>query len=134
MSKADDFIAAARGFLGTKWKHQGRSEQAMDCVGLVALSARAIGIEAPLTANYGRLQDYMQARRVMEEFCDRVGRGEPGDIVLYKNSQSLHMAIVTAVDESGRPTRVIHSLGPGSRVAESGLQFPALMLWRPKWP
>jgi cell wall-associated NlpC family hydrolase len=127
------FVSAARGFLGVPWVHQGRSEKGMDCVGLVVLSARAAGIEAPLTANYGRLQDYRQARRYLEQFCDRVGSAEVGDIVLFKNSQSLHMAIATEV-QNGQPVRVIQALGHKSKVVDTALQFEPLMLWRLRWP
>lgn len=130
---AEAFITAARGFLGVPWVHQGRTERGMDCVGLIVLSMRAIGIDAPLTADYGRMQDYRQARRYLEEFCDRAGQAIPGDIVLFKTTQTLHMAIVSEV-EDGRPQRVIQALGPKSKVVDTGLQFPPLMLWRPRWP
>jgi cell wall-associated NlpC family hydrolase len=130
---AEDFLAAARGFLGVPWMHQGRTDKGMDCVGLIVLSARAAGIDAPLTADYGRMQDYRQARRYLEQFCDRVGSPEIGDIVLFKTSQTLHMAIVSEVDGL-RPTRVIQALGPKSNVVDTALQFSPLMLWRPKWP
>jgi cell wall-associated NlpC family hydrolase len=130
---AEAFVAAARGFLGVPWVHQGRSERGMDCVGLIVLSMRACGVDVPLTADYGRMQDYRQARRYLEEFCDRVGSAEVGDIVLFKTTQTLHMAIVSEV-EDGRPARVIQALGAKSNVVDTGLQFPPLMLWRPKWP
>ncbi|MBA1141762.1 NlpC/P60 family protein [Mesorhizobium neociceri] len=130
---AAEFVAAARGFLDVSWVHQGRTERGVDCVGLIVLAMRATGIDAPLAADYGRLQDYRQARRYLEQFCDRVGAPEIGDIVLFKTTQTLHMAIVTEVDEL-RPKRVIQALGPGSKVVEIGLHFPPLMLWRPKWP
>ena len=129
---AEAFVAAARSLLGVPWVHQGRTERGVDCVGLVVLSLRAVGIEAPLAADYGRLQDYRQARRYLEDFCERVGAPEAGDIVLFKTTQTLHMAIVTATSE-GRPTRVLQAFGPGSKVVDTGLQFPPLMLWRPKW-
>lgn len=129
---ADAFVAAARGFLGVPWVHQGRTTRGVDCVGLIVLSARAAGLDAPMTADYGRMQDYRQARRYLEEFCTRVGQAEPGDIVLFKTSMTLHMAIVSEVVD-GRPERVIQALGPGSAVVDTGLQFPPLMLWRPKW-
>lgn len=135
MSAAEVFVAAARGFLGAPWVHQGRSEKGMDCVGLIVLSARAAGLDAPVTADYGRMQDYRQARRYLEEFCDRVGQPEIGDIVLFKTSQTLHMAIVSEVEADGlRPKRVIQALGPKSNVVDTALHFPPLMLWRPKWP
>jgi len=130
---AEAFLAAARGYLGVPWVHQGRTERGMDCVGLIVLSMRAAGLDPPMTADYGRMQDYRQARRYLEEFCDRVGSPEIGDIVLFKTTQTLHMAIVSEV-EDGRPARVIQALGPKSKVVDTGLQFPPLMLWRPKWP
>lgn len=131
---ADAFLAAARGYLGAPWVHQGRSAGGMDCVGLVVLAMRDVGIDnAPMRADYGRMQDYRQARRYLEEFFDRVGSAEIGDVVLFKTSQTLHIAVVSEV-EDGRPMRVIQSLGPGSKVVDTGLQFPPLMLWRLKWP
>ncbi len=130
---SEAFVSAARGYLGVPWKHQGRTDKGMDCVGLVVLALRAIGVDAPLAATYGRMQDYRQARRYLEEFCERVGQAEVGDVVLFMNSQSLHMAIVSEVDE-GRPARVIQALGPKSKVVDTGLQFQPLMLWRPRWP
>lgn len=130
---AEAFIAAARGYLGVPWRHQGRTDKGMDCVGLVVLALRAIGVDAPLTATYGRMQDYRQARRYLEEYCDRVGQAKIGDIVLFKNEQSLHMAIVSEV-KGDAPARVIQALGYGSKVVDTGLQFTPLMLWRPKWP
>lgn len=130
---AEAFVAAARGFLGVPWMHQGRTERGVDCIGLVVLSARAVGLDAPLDANYGRMQDYRQARRYLDQFCDRVGTAEVGDIVLFKTSQTLHTAIVSEVDGNGYPARVIQALGPKSNVVDTGLQFPPLQLWRIRW-
>jgi cell wall-associated NlpC family hydrolase len=130
---ADAFLAAARGYLDVPWVHQGRTERGMDCVGLIVLAARAAGLDVPLTADYGRMQDFMQARRYLEDFCDRVGSPEIGDIVLFKTTQTLHMAIVSEVDGL-QAKRVIQALGPKSKVVDTALQFPPLMLWRPRWP
>lgn len=130
---AQAFIKAARGFIGAPWVHQGRTEKGMDCVGLVVLAGRAVGIEAPLEATYGRMQDYRQARRYLEQFCERVGSAAPGDIVMFKTTQALHMAIVSEV-QGDHPVRVIQAFGPKSRVIETALQFSPSMLWRPLWP
>jgi len=130
---AQAFIKAARGFLGAPWVHQGRTEKGMDCVGLVVLAARAVGMDAPLEATYGRMQDYRQARRYLGQFCERVGSAVPGDIVIFQNSQSLHMAIVSET-QSDHPVRVIQAFGPKSKVVETSLQFSPMMLWRPNWP
>ncbi|TGP28196.1 peptidoglycan endopeptidase [Mesorhizobium sp. M2D.F.Ca.ET.232.01.1.1] len=131
--RAEAFVAAARGFIGVPWVHQGRSERGVDCVGLIVLSARAIGIDAPMKADYGRFQYYPQAREYLEQFCDRVGSPELGDIVLYKTTQSLHMAIVSEVEDGGI-ARVIQALGHKSSVVDTALQFTPLQLWRLRWP
>ncbi|TGT76705.1 MULTISPECIES: NlpC/P60 family protein [unclassified Mesorhizobium] len=130
---AEAFVAAARGFIGAPWVHQGRSDKGMDCVGLIVLAARSVGIDAPLKADYGRFQYYPQAREYLEQFCDRVGSPELGDIVLFKTTQSLHMAIVSEVTD-GRIARVIQALGHKSNVVDTALQFPPLQLWRLRWP
>lgn len=130
---AEAFVTAARGFIGVPWAHQGRSDRGMDCVGLVVLAARAVGIDAPLKADYGRFQYYQQVREYLQQFCERVGSPEVGDIVLYKTTQSLHMAIVSEVAD-GRIALVVQAFGHKSSVVETGLQFSPLQLWRVRWP
>lgn len=131
---AEAFVAAARGFIGVPWVHQGRSERGIDCVGLIVLAARAVGIDAPMRADYGRFQYYPQAREYLEQFCDRVGSPDLGDIVLFKTTQSLHMAIVSEIAADGSIARVIQALGHKSNVVDTALQFPPLQLWRLRWP
>ena len=38
-----DIITAARSFIGTPWKHQGRTRNGIDCVGLIICVARETG-------------------------------------------------------------------------------------------
>lgn len=54
MPSSAEFIDAARGYIGTRWMHQGRSARGIDCVGLVLLSAAQIGIEIPDMQGYRR--------------------------------------------------------------------------------
>lgn len=42
-------IAAARTFLGTKWKYAGNDERGMDCSGLICTSYKAAGVTVPRT-------------------------------------------------------------------------------------
>jgi len=43
-----DIVAAARGFVDTKWGHRGRTPGvALDCAGVLVCAARAVGIVAP---------------------------------------------------------------------------------------
>lgn len=127
------FVEAARGFLGVPWVHQGRTERGMDCVGLVVLAMRRCGVNAPLDATYGRMQDYLQARRYLDQFCVRVGQATVGDIILFKTKSTLHMAIVSQIDND-KPSRVIQALGYGSKVVDTGLSFIPMQLWRIRWP
>ena len=47
-------VAQARTWLGTPWRHQGRSPRGVDCAGLVVLVARALGLADHDVAGYGR--------------------------------------------------------------------------------
>ena len=48
-------VAQARAWLGTPWRHQGRSPRGVDCAGLVVLVARALGLADHDVAGYSRL-------------------------------------------------------------------------------
>jgi hypothetical protein len=66
---AEAFLAAARGSSshGVPWMHQGPHGQGHGLRRpMIVLSMRACGVDVPLTADYGRLQDYRQARRYLE--------------------------------------------------------------------
>lgn len=58
-----EYVIKARGYIGTKFHHQGRSPHGMDCIGLVVLPARDLGIEL---ADWFRYSRYPQ-RDVMLE-------------------------------------------------------------------
>lgn len=47
-------VDAARTYLGTRWKHMGRSRLGIDCVGLVILAARDLGYDMPDVDEYTR--------------------------------------------------------------------------------
>lgn len=66
------FIQAARSYLGTPWRHQGRSRRGIDCGGLVALAMRDIGHPGQDIAGYGRV-----AYHGSLEACLRDNFGEP---------------------------------------------------------
>ena len=113
--------------------HQGRQRDAVDCVGLVVLAARDCGLDVPLEAQYGRFQNYQRAASLLREFCHRVSVCVPGDLVLFKNTQNLNLAIVTEISDEYMPTRVIHAQSQVGRVVETGLSFPVHMIWRISW-
>lgn len=132
MDRRKEFIEYAREFIGVPWVHQGRTERGVDCVGLVVLCSRKCGLDVPMSANYGRIQNYHQARTTLSQFCVRTGEAMIGDIVLYKDTQNLHVAIVSVIDGNDRPKKIIHANSEVGTVVESGLSFPPLMIWRVK--
>jgi hypothetical protein len=40
-------VAKAKSFIGTPWKHQGRTRRSVDCVGLVVAIADELGVLPP---------------------------------------------------------------------------------------
>lgn len=128
----EQFLEAARSWIGVPWVHQGRTRSGIDCVGLIVKSAEECGISVSDRADYGRRQSYMQLRPLLQDYCDRVEYPIPGDIILFKNSSTLHLAVVSKV-RNEKIVRVVQAYGHGSKVVENGLGFPALQIWRIRW-
>lgn len=49
-----DVVNEARGWLGTPWRHQGRTRQGIDCIGLPVVIGRALKISKYDVQAYGR--------------------------------------------------------------------------------
>lgn len=54
MPSSNEFVEAARSYLGTRWMHQGRSRKGVDCVGLIIVAAADLGIEIADMKGYRR--------------------------------------------------------------------------------
>lgn len=94
---AQDFIAAARSFLGASWAHQGRRPDRMDCIGLLTLSMAATGRLLRDRTDYGRTP---HKRKLREELISQLGNPVngllPGDVVTIRwSGEEHHVAIVT---------------------------------------
>lgn len=93
------FLAAARGFMRARWRHQGRLPSIMDCLGLVVLSFAAIGIVTQDRKGYGRTPYNRQLRATLtQHFGQSHGPSElqPADIVTLKwTGEENHLAIIT---------------------------------------
>ena len=50
-------VDAARKWLGTPWRHQGRNTHGIDCVGLVVVVCKGLGISSYDDTGYGRDPD-----------------------------------------------------------------------------
>lgn len=52
-----DIVEAARAWLGTPWRHQGRNEHGLDCIGLLVVVYRSLGLMSYDSTAYSRDPD-----------------------------------------------------------------------------
>lgn len=112
----DDVVAAARGWLGTPWHHQGRLKGVgVDCVGLVIGVARELDLSIFDVTGY----HHRPALGAVEQGCRAqmlpVDPATPGDVLLFEvGGQPQHLGFLTDVG-------VLHALAPMRRVVEHRL-------------
>lgn len=110
-------VTAARAALGTRFRHQGRVPgRGLDCVGLVAVVGRELGLTDYDVIDYARLPD----ERAMRAHIDAAGlapvdRAQPGDVALMRFTRAAqHVGILTE-------TTLIHAWMQAGRVVEHRL-------------
>ena len=116
-------VAAARGWLGTRWQHQASVKGvACDCVGLVAGVARELGLLHADLPPYERTADGATLTRL----CAQHMRGvplpslQPGHVaVLRFEAYPTHLAVVGDYAHGG--LSLIHASAPARRVIEHRL-------------
>lgn len=117
------FIAAARGFLGVRWRHQGRSTRGVDCAGLVICAMRAVGRDPVDVEGYGRVP-----YRAGLEDALAANLGDPlpvesmqvGDVALMRFAgQPSHVGIIGDYRYGGYS--LIHAFAQNRQVVEHGL-------------
>ena len=126
-------VAAARGWLGTRFHHQGRLKAGIhdrggvDCLGLLVGVAAELDLRdaagAPLSAldvpDYGHLPDGVALRAALEAHLAPADAIEPGRILLLApDGAPRHLAIVGA---SGTGLTLIHAYAQARRVVEHAL-------------
>ena len=114
----EDIIAAARGFLGVPFVHQGRTRiGGVDCIGLVLNVGWQLGFLARSydVTGYARMPDgslFAECDRLLV----RIPAAAPGCIVAMRfSSEPQHIGIVGT--HAGSLT-IIHSLSDAGKVAE----------------
>ena len=121
MLERDDIITEARRWIGTPWRHQGRSRAGVDCVGLIVLVARALGLEPEDVTGYARRQDGRTLLRHLHKQLDQqtITNWKIGDIGVFKESAfPIHVGFLSRRD--GVPT-VIHAHARRRQVIEEAL-------------
>lgn len=120
-------IAAARSYIGTPFKHQGRSRDGIDCVGLLVLVARDLGFSVIDRPVYPRAPKSDLLESMVARQGQRAAGWEPGCIVLYGKSFARHAAIY------GDGT-IIHAV-PTGVIEVSFLKIKSIRsYWKFVWP
>lgn len=111
MTPAERFVFEARSMIGARWQNGGRQPWAVDCGGLVLLSARAAGIDARDIGPYGRDHWNIGISNLIASYCgDPVIDWMPGDIAVMQFSdrrEPSHCAIIGDYPSGG--LSLIHS-------------------------
>ena len=119
------FIAAARRLAGTPFKHRGRSERGVDCLGLVKVALDAVGRETADERLYGR-EPEPEGLRLRAALREHFGAPVPlqaGCVVLMRwHALPNHVAIVGDYVHGG--LSLIHALASEGRVVETRLADP----------
>ena len=115
---ADAFVAAARSFVGVPWRHLGRSHTGVDCIGLVLLAAREVGVDLPDPVPYAREP---QGTRLLEGILGhaaRVSEVRAGDVLLFRMGlYGGHVGIASVHPAWGVPA-CLHAYAPRRQVVE----------------
>lgn len=83
----NEVVEDARGWIGTKWRHQGRNRFGIDCAGLVIVVAQKFGLQDTNPVNYPRrtsgdqFVNYFRAAGMIDvPYMARL----PGDVILVQ--------------------------------------------------
>jgi len=125
--KRADIVTAARSFVGVPYRHQGRTKNGLDCVGLLIVIAHGLGISDFDVSGYARNPSGNMMRRVLRHHTIQIDLSEinHGDILhMAFGKQPQHIAIVS----NDFPIRIIHADAVVGSVVEHGLDAE----WRSK--
>lgn len=140
--RREDFIAAARKRVGTRFRHAARGPHGLDCIGLVVVCLRECGMEPRDRLDYGSAPDGHSLRDALNaHFGAPVSDWQAGDIALFRwgrepeRTPENHVGIL--FDHPNGGLAVVHSLLQNRRVIEHTLapQYVARIadVWRPTW-
>jgi cell wall-associated NlpC family hydrolase len=132
-----DVVAAARGWLDTRWLHQGRTRSGVDCVGLVVVVAAQARGSAFDVRDYARIASDERMLAVCDALLIRrttLAEMQPGDVVVMHYNEQRHMGIVTPYHWGG--LGLIHAYAPARKVVETRLSEDILarVLAAYRWP
>jgi hypothetical protein len=115
MTSGADVVAAARGWLGTPWHHQGRLRGVgVDCGGLIVCVAQGLGLPVQdHPPGYSAQPDGVTLRAVIEAQCARLVELEAGAVVLMRwHAQPQHVGFASVLPDG---FALIHAWASGPR-------------------
>lgn len=113
------FVAAARARIGTPFRHRGRSEHRLDCLGLLVVALAAVGRQCDDRRKYGRAPEQDRLREALAAHFGPAITDEPrpGDVAVMRwVDRPQHVAIFGDYLHGG--LSVIHSDGSFGAVTE----------------
>jgi len=116
-----DVIAAARAYLGVRFRHQGRSMTGLDCAGLIVRVAHDLDITGFDFTAYSHEPDGRTLHAILARELDEMAPGEMriGDVVFMAfQAFPQHLGILA---DAGRPFSLIHAFAPARMVIEHRL-------------
>lgn len=116
-------LATARGLLGTPWRHMGRSEAGLDCIGLVWLAAYRAGVMLPHPPPYTREPQDHALREALHAHLRPIplGQAAAGDVLLFNlGLYAGHLGLAGTHPAYTVPS-VVHAHLPRRKVVEEPL-------------
>ena len=115
----DNIVKAARGWVGVKFRHQGRNHMGIDCVGLIVNVMEEIGLDISMDrTGYVRRSSSVEFLKEFETHLLWKNPKDviPGDVLVFRdNAYPYHTAIV---GDSTQGYTLIHSYANRKKVVE----------------
>lgn len=120
-----EFYERAREYVGTPFRHQGRTPgRALDCVGLPSCVAQSFGLEVKDSADYREYADWTLFVKNFRANGDWIGDkesvAEPGMIVILRDGEArrVHQTHCAVVAERNGEKTLIHAYKIRGQVVE----------------
>jgi cell wall-associated NlpC family hydrolase len=116
-----DVVRVARSFLGVKYRHQGRSREGVDCIGLPVCVRAELGLVPMDSFGYAKRSEGSEMLDYCRSHMVSVDRSSlrPGDLLVQMSGVIRHIAIVGGYPSGG--LSIIHAHLPNKKVVECRL-------------
>jgi hypothetical protein len=124
----DEIVEAARGWLDTRWVHQGRSTAGIDCAGLLIKVHEDLGLPVEDMTGYRRSPDGVSFRRHIFNQTTHTNDLLPGTICLFREALfPTHTGFLTMKHDR---LHLIHAYATAGKVVEEPFdhEWPQLLV------